>query len=391
VKEDREQVKTHKEMESDRDSKMHDVPQDKIKTEHFTVGYGKTPLLKDISITVRAGEIFTLIGPNGSGKSTILKSITRQIRALGGTVYLDGKGYDSMKEIEMAKLLSMVSTERIKPELMTCRQVVATGRYPYTGKLGILTGEDWEKVEQSMEIVNAKEVADDHFMKISDGQKQRVMLARAICQDTQIMVLDEPTSYLDMRYKLDILSNIRKMAKEQNLAIIMSLHELDLAQIISDTIACVKGDHIDRMGTPEEIFAGDYVQSLYGIAEKSFDSVLGLMHLPANMNPPKVFVIGGGGAGIAVYHRLQRKNVPFAAGILHKNDMEYRIAKATASEILCAEAFSPIDEEQLVQGKSLIDRCEICLCAVDSFGVYNMANKELRDYAQKIGKLKNNI
>lgn len=106
---------------------------------------------------------------------------------------------------------------------------------------------------------------------MSDGQRQRLMLARAICQDTDILLLDEPTSYLDMGFKLDILANIRMLARERNLAIIMSLHELDLAQKVSDTIACVKGDHIDRIGTPEEIFSGDYVQQLYGVTETAFD------------------------------------------------------------------------------------------------------------------------
>lgn len=359
----------------------------RMETEHFTVGYGKEPLIKDICLSVREGEIFTIIGPNGSGKSTILKSITRQMKGLGGMVYLEGKAFSSMKEMEMARMLSVVSTERIKPELMTCREVVATGRYPYTGRLGILGKEDWVKVDQAIALVHAREVAEQNFLKISDGQKQRVMLARAICQDTRILVLDEPTSYLDMRYKLDILANIRKMAREQKLSIVMSLHELELAQIISDTVACVKGDRIDRIGTPEEIFRGDYIQGLYGVGEKSFDPTLGMMHLPANTNPPEIFVIGGGGAGIAVYHRLQRDNIPFAAGILHENDIEYRIAEATASQVLHAEAFAPIEEVHLIQGKALIDQCRSCICSLQTFGAFNMANRELRKYAKEQGKL----
>ena len=117
-------------------------------------------------------------------------------------------------------------------------------------------------MEEAIRLVYAKEVSEHDFRLSCDGQRQRLMLARAICQDTQILVLDEPTSYLDMGFKLDILANIRRLAREKNIAIIMSLHELDLVSKISDTVACVKGDRIDRIGTPEEIFTGYYIQKL---------------------------------------------------------------------------------------------------------------------------------
>ena len=288
-------------------------------TEHLTVGYDKMPLIKDVNLQVRPGEILTLIGPNGSGKSTILKTITRQLKQIGGTVYLGKETMRGMGDNEVSRRLSMVMTERVRTELMSGREVVASGRYPYTGRLGILSPEDWEKVDEAIALVHAKEVQEQDFMKISDGQRQRLMLARAIAQDTKILVLDEPTSYLDMGFKLDILANIRLLARERNLAIVMSLHELDLAQKISDTIACVKGDRIDRIGTPEEIFAGDYVQKLYGVAKENFDPLTGQVFFPKNAQAPKVFVIGGGGAGIPVYHCLQRQNIPFAAGILQEN------------------------------------------------------------------------
>ena len=299
-------------------------------TEHLTVGYDKMPLIKDVNLQVRPGEILTLIGPNGSGKSTILKTITRQLKQIGGTVYLGKETMRGMGDNEVSRRLSMVMTERVRTELMSGREVVASGRYPYTGRLGILSPEDWEKVDEAIALVHAKEVQEQDFMKISDGQRQRLMLARAIAQDTKILVLDEPTSYLDMGFKLDILANIRLLARERNLAIVMSLHELDLAQKISDTIACVKGDRIDRIGTPEEIFAGDYVQKLYGVAKENFDPLTGQVFFPKNAQAPKVFVIGGGGAGIPVYHCLQRQNIPFAAGILQENDVEFAAAKAMA-------------------------------------------------------------
>ena len=124
----------------------------------------------------------------------------------------------------------MVLTERLKPELMTCHDVVATGRYPYTGRLGILSKEDELKVDQAMEAVHAQELGSRNFQEISDGQRQRVLLARAICQEPEIMILDEPTSFLDIRYKLELLGILRNMAKEKGITVILSLHEIDMAQ-----------------------------------------------------------------------------------------------------------------------------------------------------------------
>ena len=163
--------------------------------------------------------------------------------------------------------MAVVLTERIKAELMTCWDVAATGRYPYTGRLGILTQEDKAKVAAALEAVHALDLAQRDFTKASDGQRQRVLLARAICQEPDIIVLDEPTSFLDIRHKLELLSILRSMAKENRITVIMSLHEIDLAKKISDKIMCVKGETIAQYGTPEEVFREANIRSLYEIKQ----------------------------------------------------------------------------------------------------------------------------
>lgn len=366
-----------------------DIPNDaeQLTMHDLTVGYDRIPLIKNINLGVRPGEILTLIGPNGSGKSTILKTITKQLKTIGGSVFL---GKESMRELtdsEISRHLSMVMTERIHTELLSGRDVVATGRYPYTGRLGILSQQDWKKVDEAIALVHAGEVQQQDFRRISDGQRQRLMLARAICQDTQVLILDEPTSYLDMGFKLDILTTIRMLARKKNLAVIMSLHELDLAQKISDTIACVKGDRIDRVGTPEEIFSGDYVQQLYGVKSRQFDPQTGQAFLERPEGAPEVFVIGGGGTGLAVYNRLQRQNIPFAAGILQENDVEYAAASALAACVFSEKAFFPVSEETFLRAKQMLDDCDACICALTEFGPYNEKNRQLFEYAKKLGKV----
>lgn len=366
-----------------------DIPNDdeQLTMRDLTVGYDRIPLIKNINLSVRPGEILTLIGPNGSGKSTILKTITQQLKTIGGSVFL---GKESMRELtdrEISRHLSMVMTERIHTELLSGRDVVATGRYPYTGRLGILSDKDWEKVDEAIALVHAGEVQQQDFRRISDGQRQRLMLARAICQDTQVLILDEPTSYLDMGFKLDILTTIRMLARKKNLAVIMSLHELDLAQKISDTIACVKGDRIDRVGTPEEIFSGDYVQQLYGVKSRQFDPQTGQAFPERPEGAPEVFVIGGGGTGLAVYNRLQRQNIPFAAGILQENDVEYAAASALAACVFSEKAFFPVSEETFLRAKQMLGSCKTCICALTEFGPYNEKNRQLFEYAKKLGKI----
>lgn len=366
-----------------------DIPNDdeQLTMRDLTVGYDRIPLIKNINLGVRPGEILTLIGPNGSGKSTILKTITKQLKTIGGSVFL---GKESMRELtdsEISRHLSMVMTERIHTELLSGRDVVATGRYPYTGRLGILSQQDWKKVDEAIALVHAGEVQQQDFRRISDGQRQRLMLARAICQDTQVLILDEPTSYLDMGFKLDILTTIRMLARKKNLAVIMSLHELDLAQKVSDTIACVKGDRIDRVGTPEEIFSGNYVQQLYGVKPQQFEPQTGQVFMVRPEGIPEVFVIGGGGTGLAVYNRLQRQNIPFAAGILQENDVEYAAASALAACVFSEKAFFPVSEETFLRAKQMLDDCDACICALTEFGPYNEKNRQLYEYAKKLGKV----
>ena len=152
-----------------------------------------------IRIRVEAGEILCLIGPNGAGKSTILKTLIRQLQPIGGTVLLENTPLPDMKERELARKSAAVLTGRIAPELMTCEEVVAMGRYPYTGMLGILSDADREKVDETIRIVGMEEIRKKDFDRISDGQRQRVMLARALCQEPKLLVMDEPTSFLDIR------------------------------------------------------------------------------------------------------------------------------------------------------------------------------------------------
>lgn len=356
-----------------------------LQTQNMTVGYDK-PLIEHIDLRLRRGEIMTLIGPNGAGKSTILKTIVRQLRLLGGVVELDGQSLTKLDNKAVAQKMSVLMTERHQTELMTCREVAAAGRYPYTGRMGVLSKSDWEKVEQALAQVRASDLADWPFSAISDGQRQRVLLARALCQEPEILVLDEPTSFLDIRHKLELLSTLKELVAERQLTVVLSLHELDLAQRVSDLVVCVHNNMIEKVGPPEEVFTEDYIAQLYELPRGVYSAAYGSLELPPVIGQPKIFVIGGGGSGILVYRRLRRQSIPFAAGILQEHDLDFPAAKALAADVISAPAFQPMGEGEYAQALTVLKTCERVLCCCPVFGPDNDANRRLLQAAQEIGK-----
>ncbi|MGI6177992.1 MAG: ABC transporter ATP-binding protein [Eubacterium sp.] len=362
-----------------------------FRTSDLTVGYDDNPIVEDVNISLHQGEILTIIGPNGAGKSTILKSITGHLKAISGDSYIAEIPVSSMSYDELAKKLSVVLTDKIKGDMMTCYDVVATGRYPYTGMLGILSEEDKRIVSCAMERVNTSDIADRDFTAISDGQRQRILLARAICQDTDVIVLDEPTSYLDIRHKMELLSLLHSMAKDDGITVIMSLHEIDLAQKISDKIMCVSGGRIMKYGTPEEIFRYETIKELYGIQSGSYDALFGSVELPAPEGAPEVFVISACGRGVPIYRKLQRKGIPFCAGILYTNDVDYRLAKHLAAEVVSAEPFAPMSEDALERAEKSMDRCRRVINAGFPDGPLADKLHALVEKARRDGKLDNDV
>ncbi len=358
----------------------------KLELESLSVGYHGVPLISDISISLAKGEIVTLIGPNGSGKSTILKSITRHLATIAGTVYIDAKDMRDLSGKDIATKMAVVLTDRARPDLMTCREMVAAARYPYTGSFGLLTEHDKEVVERSLACVHALDVADQYVTAISDGQRQRVLLARAICQEPEIIVLDEPTSFLDIRHKIELLEILSDMAKREGITVLMSLHEIDLAERISDRIVCVKGDRIAAYGTPDEIFSNETIAKLYGIESGCFNALLGSVELSAPHGEIRCFVIGGNGCGIPFYRALQKRGVPFAAGILMHNDLDMAVAAPLSEKVFCSEAFTPATDSLAEMAMKAIDSVDFVVDSGCPVGDFNRVNGKLLSYAKEKGK-----
>ena len=251
----------------------------RLETKDLVVGYDGVPLISDVNIQLHAGEILTLIGPNGAGKSTILKSIVGYLDSLGGAVFVSGRPASELSAHEMSLELAVMLTERMRTELLTCADIVETGRYPYTGRLGILSDDDRERVREAMDMVHVWDLRDRDFMQISDGQRQRIMLARAIAQEPNIIMLDEPTNYLDIHYQIELLNVLRRLVRTRDVAVIMSLHELPLAAKVSDYVMCIKGDRVVAAGTADEIFTPAVINELYDLEPGVYDPLTGAVRL----------------------------------------------------------------------------------------------------------------
>ena len=238
-------------------------------THDLAVGYS-APLLQGIDLQAERGKILALIGPNGAGKSTLLKTLAGQLAAQGGAVLLDGRGLTDYTPSARARKLALMVPHTARTELTTAFEVAAAGRYPYTGRLGILSEADRQQVRDALQLVQADALADRDFAKLSDGQRQRVLLARAVCQQPEILLLDEPTSFLDVKGKAELMSILRTLARDKNVAVVVTLHELELARKLADAVVCVAPQGVSAVLTPQAAFAEENICRLFDLSKEQY-------------------------------------------------------------------------------------------------------------------------
>ncbi len=364
---------------------MAEKPELPLRITGLDIGYGSRCVASGINLEVHEGEFLALVGANGCGKSTLLKTLCGELLPLAGTIEVGGRALDAWPRAELARYLAVMLTARPSTELLTCKDIIETGRIPFTGRLGILSKEDHERVDEAMRIAHVSELADCDFMHISDGQRQRVLLARAIAQRPRLLVLDEPTAYLDMKYQLDLLRILRDLASREGVAIVASLHEVELAMKAADSVMCIKDGEVFACGAPDQVLTTQNVSALYGLDAGSFNSLFGNVELGRPAGEARTFVIAGAGSGAATFRRLAREGTPFYAGVLHQGDIDALLGADLASEVVLEAPFAAISEKSLAQAKDLLRRCDRLIVCCDDFCGLNAPNRELLDYANERG------
>lgn len=239
-----------------------------FEVKQLNTGYQDIRILSDLSVAIEKGKVTTIIGPNGCGKSTLLKTLGRILKKQSGEIFLQEQNLHTMSTKEIAKKLAILSQSPSGPGQLKVAELIAYGRYPHRQNLGRLTQEDRDKINWAMDITNTLEYADRELEALSGGQRQRVWLAMALAQETDILLLDEPTTYLDMAHQLEVLEIVHDLNKNFGCTIIMVLHDLNHAARYSDELIAMQQGHVLYKGSPKDVMTNDVLKHVFQIDAK---------------------------------------------------------------------------------------------------------------------------
>jgi iron complex transport system ATP-binding protein len=235
-----------------------------IELDNVSLGYDHRAILHDVSIKAKAGQIVGLVGPNGSGKSTLLKGITKVIDLFSGRVLIDGRDIRTIRQNELARLVATVPQSPALPAAFTAFELVLMGRTPHLGLLRYEGGKDLSIAWRAMEATNTQSFAERRVSELSGGERQRLVIARALTQQPRAMLLDEPTANLDINHQVEILNLVKGLCLEQNLTVVIALHDLNLAAQYCDRLVMLNGGTVYTEGTPLDILTAPTIKKVYG-------------------------------------------------------------------------------------------------------------------------------
>ncbi|HHY20767.1 MAG TPA: ABC transporter ATP-binding protein [Bacilli bacterium] len=235
-----------------------------VTVENLTVSFGMDPILTDINCSLKKGKIHTVIGPNGSGKSTFIKAITKALQPKSGVVHIDGKLLSTIRIKDLAKIMATVVQTPEIPNDLTVRELVAYGRFPYR-RMFKVNKDDQRIVEDAIKQMKLTHLAERKVSQLSGGERQRAWIGLALAQEPTLLILDEPTTYLDICHQYEILELIQSLNKEKDLTVLMVLHDLNHASLYSDYILAIENHKLAAFGTPEELFTPTFIKRLFNV------------------------------------------------------------------------------------------------------------------------------
>jgi iron complex transport system ATP-binding protein len=240
--------------------------QSRLRTESVTVGYGEEPVVRDLSLTVPDGKVTTIIGPNGCGKSTLLRTMARLLKPTSGAVVLDGEPVHDLATKEVAKRMALLPQSPVAPEGLVVRDLVGRGRHPHQRWFSQWSPEDERVVAAALEMTDTSDLRDRALEQLSGGQRQRAWIAMTLAQDTDLLLLDEPTTYLDLAHQVEVLDLVTRLNRERRRTVVMVLHDLNLAARYSDLIVVMKDGVIAAQGAPHEVFTRELLAETFGLS-----------------------------------------------------------------------------------------------------------------------------
>ena len=363
----------------------------KIKNLHF--GYGKSLILKNINLAIKSGSFLTIIGPNGSGKSTLLKNISKSVLPQKGHIELDTINLLSMKPRQIAQKMAVVPQETMIEFSFSVYETVLMGRTPFLGRFENEGPKDFALVRWAMEITNTWHLKDRSVTEISGGERQRVVVARALAQEPKVILLDEPTAHLDIQHQVELLELLQSLNRTTGLTVIAVLHDLNLAAQFSEHVVLMEDGEIFAKGSPEQVLTPVNIRKVYSMEVAITDNpltgrfnVIPLGRTKSDFKDGKglhVHLICGGGTGVFILDRLVQLGYQVSCGILNIGDTDWSRAKMLGLEVVEEAPFAPISEKTLVMNRVLMEKANCIIITPIPFGNGNLSNLQLAaDFCQ---------
>mgnify|MGYP000898108705 FL=1 len=355
-----------------------------LHSEGLSVGY-RAPVLREVNLDFGSGQFIALLGPNGAGKTTLLRTLSRHLKPLAGKIEVLGRDLNTLSALELARLVAVCLTDNAKPPLLSVDEFVALGRYPHTGMMGRLSLHDAEIVERSLAAVTASGLSGRLVEQLSDGERQKVVLARALAQEPKLMLLDEPTAHLDLKHRIEVMGILRSLCRSHGLTVLASLHDIDVAAKVSDRVLLVQNGGIRDYGLPETVLTGETVAELYGFGDADFNRHLGSIEFRGDGKAGRVFVIAGRGRAAPVFRLLSKKGLAIETGLLRDGDLDAFVAAALGAKTYIR---AELDELPAGGNGSSLEEAAQALAACDFIvdsGVRDAGAEALRQRAAASG------
>ena len=367
----------------------------KLEVNKLDYKYDNLKVLKEISFAITEGSFIGLIGPNGSGKSTLLKNINALLKPDSGTVYLDNFDLEQMKPKEIAKELAVVPQNTNISFDFTVEEIVLMGRSPYLNRFKGESKKDLEIAKQAMLETNILELKDRLFSQLSGGEKQRVIIARSLAQEPTVLLLDEPTSNLDINYQLEIMNLLTRLNLQEDLTILTVLHDLNLAAQYCEKLILLKGGEIYDYGSPAEIITSENIEEVYGskvVINRDYEDGKPYIRIPKQKGyrqeelAHQIHLISGGGTGRRLIENLVRSGYQLSCGVLNQGDSDWDAAYRLGVEVVTEKPFAPISTEKHEENLALIKAADTIILTDTPIGHGNLLNLKATLWAAKNGK-----
>lgn len=362
-----------------------------LKLSNVNLGYHKHTVVKGVSLEVCTGEVVGLIGPNGSGKSTLLKAMCSLLQPSSGNVTLDGIEIAKISRETLACKIGVVPQLPSLPDSFTVLDTVLMGRYPHLGLMRYESKKDIAIVCEAIRRTGIEHLTDRRVGETSGGERQRVVIARALAQEPRFLLLDEPTTHLDIQHQLEVMELVTSLAGS-GLGIAIALHDFSLASRFCHRLVMLKDGSVFKEGTPKEVMTTKNIKHVFGVTAMIYSDLASgplvintaISRTDSDNSHQRIHIIGGGGSAAGIMHHLHNEGYRLTIGVLNQGDTDLSTARALGIEAVVIYPFAAIDDAAHQRNLELAAQADCCIVSNVAFGWGNLRNLEAASVAQRL-------